>query len=147
MIFLDANMFLRALTRSPDPAIQRMNRIAGDLFREAERGDVDVTTSEAVIAEVAYVLTSKAHYRLAVEDAAGRLAAMLRPSGVKIRVKRVVLHALDLWADNPALGFVDALTAIHARQPGVELATFDTDFDTIPGITRWRPDGDVAPGG
>lgn len=145
MIFLDANIFLRALTQSPDPAIQRMNRIAGDLFRKAERGDVDVTTSEAVIAEVAYVLTSKAHYRLAVEDAAGRLAAMLRPPGVKIREKRVVLHALDLWTDNPALGFVDALTAIHARQPDVELATFDTDFNTIPGITRWLPDDDITP--
>lgn len=146
MIFLDANMFLRALTQSPDPAIQRMNRIAGDLFRQAERGDVDVTTSDAVIAQVAFILTSKAHYQLAAGDAAGRLAALLRLRGVRIREKRIMLAALDLWADDPGLGFVDALTAAHARHADVELATFDTDFDTISGITRWRPGDDVAPG-
>lgn len=144
MIFLDANLFLRALTQSPDPAIQLMNQTAGNLFRQAERGDVEVTTSDAIIAEVAFILTSKAHYGLPVGEAAGRIAAMLRLRGVKIRDKRIVLRSLDLWADNPRLGFVDALTAAHAQQPDVELATFDTDFDTIPGITRWHPDVDVA---
>ncbi len=140
MIFLDANIFLRALTRSSDPDVQRMNQIAGELLRQAERGEVEVTTSEAVIAEVAFILTAKAHYRLPVPDAAGRLAAILRLRGIKLRQKRVVLQALDLWSAHPALGFVDALTAAYAQQPGVELATFDTDFDRLPNIIRWQPE-------
>jgi predicted nucleic acid-binding protein len=143
-IFLDANILLRALTHSSDPGIQRMNQQAGELLRRADRGEVEVTTSDAVIAEVACILTSKAHYQLPVADAAGRLAAVLRVRGVRLREKRTVLAALDLWAEHPKLGFVDALTASYARQADVELATFDTDFDLIPGITRWMPEGDPA---
>ena len=138
MIFLDANIFLRALTQSTDPVIQGMHEHASDLFRRAERGEVEVTTSDAVLAEVAFVLTSKAHYQLAVGDAAGRLATLLRVRGVKLRDKRIVLRALDLWTAHPRLGFVDALTASYAQQSGVELATFDRDFDDLPDIVRWQ---------
>ncbi len=140
MIFLDANYFLRALTRSPHPDIQRMNQIAGDLMRRAERGEVALTTSDAVIAEVAFILTSKAHYNHTVADAAGRLATLLRLRGVKLSDKRVLLRAFDLWTARPKLGFVDALTASYAQQAGIELATFDTDFDDLPGIARWHPE-------
>jgi predicted nucleic acid-binding protein len=141
MIFLDANFILRALTRSPLPEVQRMNLIASDLIRRTERGEVELTTSDAVIAEVAFVLTSKAHYGHSVPDAAGRLAAVLRLRGVRLRNKRIVLNALDLWAAWPKLGFVDALAASYALHTDVELATFDTDFDRIPGIARWHPPG------
>jgi predicted nucleic acid-binding protein len=140
MILLDANIFLHALTRSTDPSIQPMYEWASDLFRRAEGGGIEVTASDAVIAEVAFILTSKAHYRLAVDDAAGRLTALMRVRGVKLRDKRIILHALELWPTYPKLGFVDALTAAQARQPGFELATFDSDFDDLPGITRWRFD-------
>jgi predicted nucleic acid-binding protein len=139
MIFLDANFFLRALTRSPLRDVQQMNLIASDLIRRAEIGEVELTTSDAVIAEVAFVLTSKAHYNLNVPDAAGRLATVLRLRGMRLRDKRVILSALDLWASHPKLGFVDALAASYARHTNVELATFDTDFDRFPDITRWQP--------
>lgn len=144
MIFLDANVILRALTRSPDPSIQRMNRLAGDLLRRAERAEVEVTTSDAVIAEVAFILTSKAHYQLAVDDAAGRLATIVRVRGVKLRDKHAVLRALDLRAALPRLGFVDALTASYAQKPGIELATFDRDFDQFSSIRRWRSNDDPS---
>lgn len=140
MIFLDANVLLRALTRSPEAEVQQMNQAAGDLLRRVERGEVEATTSDAVIAEVAFILTAKAHYQQSVAEAAGRIGTILRLRGIKLRDKRVVLRALDLWADNPKLGFVDALTASYAQQPGVILATFDADFDHIPAITRWRPE-------
>lgn len=144
MIFLDANFFLRALTRSPRPDVQQMNQIAGDLMRRAERGEVELTTSDAVIAEVAFILTSKAYYNQTVADAAGRLATLLRLRGIKLHEKRVVLRALDLWAAHPKLGFVDALTASYAQQAETELATVDTDFDDLPGISRWHPPTSAA---
>ncbi len=146
MIFLDANVFLRMLTRSPQPDTQRMHRIASEFFHRAERGEVEATTSDAVLAEVAFILTAKAHYNLSADDAAGRLSAVLRLPGIKLRDKRVVLRALDIWADKPRLEFVDALTASYAQQPGIELATFDTDFDDLPGIARWQPLPDDANG-
>jgi predicted nucleic acid-binding protein len=116
-----------------------MNEQAGALLRQAERSDVVLTTSDAVIAEVAFVLTSRAHYQLPVADAAARLVTLLRLRGMKLREKRVLLRALELWTAQPRLGFVDALTAAYAQQPGVELTTFDTDFDEIPGMRRWQP--------
>lgn len=144
MIFLDANIFLRVLTRSSDALVQRMNQQAGDLLRRADRDQAEVTTSDAVIAEVAFILTSKAHYNLAVDEAAARIATIVRVRGFKIRDKRLVLQALDLWTEHPTLGFVDALTASYAQQPGVELATFDRDFDQLPGISRWQADEETS---
>jgi predicted nucleic acid-binding protein len=136
MIFLDANILLRALTRSEHLDVQRMNQAAGNLLRRAEQGEVEVTTSDAVIAEIAFILTSKAHYHQTVAETAGMIATILRVRGFKLREKRIVLRALDLWATNPKLGFVDALTASYAQQPDVELATFDADFDRFPDIAR-----------
>jgi predicted nucleic acid-binding protein len=141
MILLDANILLRALTRSDDPAIQRLSDIAGDLLRQMDRAEVEATTSDAVLAEVAFMLTAKSHYQLPVADAAGKLATIIRLRGFKRRDKRVLLRALELWTVQPSLGFVDALTAALAQRPGFELATFDADFNTLPGITRWYPAG------
>jgi predicted nucleic acid-binding protein len=139
MIFLDANFFLRALTRSNDPGVMRLNEIAGDLFRQAERGEIELTTCDAVVAEVAFILTSKAHYQLSAADAAGRIATLLRLRGVKLRDKRIVQEALDLWTEHPSLGFVDALVASYALRFGAELATFDRHFDRLSEIPRWQP--------
>jgi predicted nucleic acid-binding protein len=116
-----------------------MNGSAADLFRLAEQGAVEVTTSDPVIAEVAFILTAKAHYQLAVSEAADRLSRLLKLRGVKFRDKVVVLEAFEVWETKPKLGFVDVLTASYAKQPGAELATFDRDFDEISGISRWQP--------
>lgn len=144
MIFLDANLFLRALTRSDQPDVQSTSRAAADLFRRADLGEVELITSDAVIAEVAFVLTARARYALAADDAAARIATLLRLRGVRLRDKRIILRALDIWAEHPGLGFVDALTAAYARQPGMRLASFDSDFDQVSGIDRWSPE-DPAP--
>jgi predicted nucleic acid-binding protein len=124
VIFLDANIFLRYLVQPTTPATRRMAREAHTLFHE-----------------VVYVLASKAHYGRAPADIATDLAPILRLRGFKLPrgMKRLYLRALDLYATYPKLGFADALVAAHVEQQGLPLATFDTDFDTIPGITRWQP--------
>ena len=139
MIFLDANVILRALTVSDDPRVRRTNQIAGDLFRLVAQNQVAVTTSDAVIAEAAFILTAKTHYRIPVAEAAAKLATLVALRGFTLPDKRSVLQGLDLWATQPDLGFVDALTAAYAQASGMLLATFDTDFDRIPGIARWDP--------
>lgn len=142
MIFLDANVFLRALTQPATPDVAAISQVARDLFVRVDHAEAEVTTSEAVIAEVAFVLASKNVYNLPAADAAARLATVLRLRGVKLRDKRIIFEALDLWATTPKLGFVDALTAAYARRPDIELATFDTEFDGLSGITRWQPPAD-----
>lgn len=140
MRYLDANIFLRALTTSPDEPVQHMNQAAGELFHKMERGAFVATTSDAIIAEVAFILTSKAHYHLPVDDASSRIATLVRLQGLRLRDKKIILEALDVWRKHPSLGFVDALAAAHAMQPGRTLVSFDTDFDRIPGVARWQPE-------
>jgi predicted nucleic acid-binding protein len=139
VIFLDANVILRALAPAIDPVSLERAELARQLLRKAERGDVEVTTSDAVLAEIAFILTSRVHYQIPVVDAAGWINSIVQLEGFRHRDRRVIVQALEHWARSPGLGFVDALTAAYAQSPGIELATFDSDFDRIPGITRWDP--------
>jgi predicted nucleic acid-binding protein len=104
---------------------------------QADRGEADLTTSDAVLAEVAFILTAKSHFRLPVSEAAASLAAVVASRGLKLNDKRSILRALDLWESHPRIGFVDALAAADAQLPGMQLATLDTDFDGIQDISSW----------
>lgn len=142
MIFVDANYFIRALTIPETPAEQTMSEAARDLFRRAEHGQEEITTSEAVLAEVAYILASKRLYNLPPHEVAARMKTILIQSGMTLQSRRTCLLALDLWASMPRLGLVDALGAAYAETHGYALASFDADFDRVPGIGRWRPSAD-----
>ena len=143
MIFLDANVFLRVLTSSDDPRVQQSSVRAQGLLLRVERDEVAATTSDAVLAEVAFILTSPRHYRLSVADAAAMLATIVSLRGFKMRQKLTVFRGLDMWAANPRIGFVDTLTAAYAQNPDMSLATFDADFDRFPGIIPWAFDESV----
>lgn len=139
MIFLDANFLLRYLAQSSRPDDLLRNQIATDLLEIAERGEAEITTSEAILAEMAYILTSKNQYRLDVDDAARRIETIVRIRGMRLHEKQTVLNALELWTRFPKIGFVDALAAAYGHQQGVELATFDAHFDRIATVNRWTP--------
>lgn len=140
MTFLDANYFLRYLVE-PTPETAAMHDIATQLFEAVERGEEEVTASEAVLAEVAFILNSKHHYALPPGDIAAYLTPILTlPNLVLPRGRRrLYLRALELWTERPRLGFVDALTAAEVEHTAVRLATFDGDFDGIPGIVHRQP--------
>lgn len=139
MTFADANYFLRYIVRSPTADGQAKAEQAAVLFRAVERGEAEMTTSEAVIAEVAYVLAGPRHYHLPAAEVATRLRPLLLLGGFRLPRKRLYLRALDIMVEYPRLGFVDALTVATLEQSGLALASFDADFDRIPGIARYRP--------
>jgi predicted nucleic acid-binding protein len=56
--FVDANIFIRLLT-GDDPVKERQ---CLELFRRAQAGDVTLITSSVIIAELTFVLTSRATY-------------------------------------------------------------------------------------
>ena len=144
MTFLDANVFLRYLVAPTSPETRAMQDGATALFEAIERGDEAATTSEAVLAEVAFVLASPRQFSLPAADVAAYLAPLIRLPGLKLPrgQKRRYLRALDVWAATPRLGFVDALTVALVEHSATELATFDADFDAVPGITRYAPEGE-----
>jgi len=137
--FREANIFFPSLVATTSPETEAMQDEATALFEAIERGKEGVTTSEAVLAEVAFVLAPR-QYCLSA-DAAAYLALLIQLPGLTLSrgQKHRYLRAIDIWVITPTLGFVDALTVALVEDSPIELATFDADFDTVPGIARWRP--------
>lgn len=96
VIFADANVFLRALSHPRDRNAARHAEAAQALFRQAERGEVEITTSDAILAEVAFVLTARAHYQLPAADAATLINSILQLSGFRHRDKAAIERALHM---------------------------------------------------
>lgn len=139
VIFIDANYFIRAIAVSVTPSDQAMADQAKALFRRIAANDVEAMISEAVIAEVVFILSSPRHLNLSPEEVSARLKPFLLLTGLHLLHKRLYLRALDLYMSHPRLRFVDSLCAAYCEQPGMELASFDGEFDRVPGLARYRP--------
>ncbi|NOX63512.1 MAG: type II toxin-antitoxin system VapC family toxin [Chloroflexi bacterium] len=135
MQFVDANVFLRYLTRDdPDKA-----QACLELFRRADRGEVALFTTETIMAEIVYVLASPRLYNLSRHDIRKRLMPLLTLSGLRMPNRQAVLRALELYETHP-VDFEDALAVAHMEQQGMdEIISYDRDFDRFPQATRVEP--------
>ncbi len=135
MQFIDANVFLRFLTRDDPAKAERVKQ----LLERAERGEVTLFTSESVISELAFVLSSPRLYNLSRERIRTLLIPMLSLKGLKLASRSLFLRALDLYAATP-MDFVDALAIAHmeARQV-TDIYSYDGHFDNVSGIKRLEP--------
>jgi len=136
MRFLDANVILRYLTRDDPEKAERCLV----LFERAARGGVALTTSEAVIAEVVYVLSSPSLYDLPRERIRDLLLPIIDLRGLKLAVPRHLYHdALALYTTRN-IDFEDALAVAHMREQGIdEIVSYERHFDRIAEITRVEP--------
>jgi predicted nucleic acid-binding protein len=135
MQFIDANVFIRHLT-CDDP---KKAQACLELFQKAQQKEITLTTTEAVIAEVIYVLSSKRLYNLPREEIRRLLYPLLSLPGLKLTNRKMYLRALDLYATYP-IDFEDALiVAQMERQKISEVYSYDRDFDQVAGITRLEP--------
>ena len=137
MRFLDTNVVLRYLTR--DDEIKA--KACFELLRRVQQGEEELTTCEAIVAEVVYVLSSpRLPYRLDHEQIRARLLPILTLRGVRLPHKHVCLRALDLYASSAFLDFEDALAVAHMERRGTaEIVSYDRDFDRVSGIRRTEP--------
>jgi predicted nucleic acid-binding protein len=136
ILFLDTNPILRYLTKdNPDQSAR-----AKVIFDQVEEGTLLVTTSETIIGEVVFVLSSKVLYNLPRDEIRTHLRNVLSLRGLRLAHKRMYLRALDLYAALPKLDFADALSiADMERRKLTTIFSFDRDFDGIHGITRREP--------
>jgi predicted nucleic acid-binding protein len=137
MQFVDTNIFIRYLTKD-DP---QKAAACYHLFERAKRNEVELTTSEAVLAEIVFILSSKRLYNLARQDIRIRLYSLLSLPGLKLPNRRQYLRALELYSNNP-IDFEDALSvATMERQKIDEIYSYDKDFDRIKNsaIVRLEP--------
>lgn len=136
MRFLDTNIVLRYLTRDDEEeAVACYGR-----FQRVKEGTEELATSEAVITEVVYVLSSPALYHLSRADIRARLVPILSLRGLKLVRRRLYLRGLELYEAHSWLDFEDALAVAHMEAEGIqEIVSHDADFDRIPGIRRVEP--------
>lgn len=136
MRFIDSNVFIRAFAHDSPEKSERSRRFLRTLKSERTAA----TTTEAVLAEVLYVLCSGPQYRLPRNTVAERLGTILSAPGMKLPDRDVFIEALDLFAANPRLDFPDALCATRMRALGItEIVSYDRDFDRVEGIVRVEP--------
>lgn len=134
MKWLDANIVIGYLT-GDEPVKARACLL---LLRRVDEGVEELATSEAVIAEITYVLTSQ--YSLTHAQIASLLQPLLEMSGLKLTHKRVVQQAMERYGESPRLDFEDALSVEHMNRLGIhEIISYDRDFDRILEITRLEP--------
>jgi predicted nucleic acid-binding protein len=136
MKYLDTNIILRYLTKDDE----RKAQACYTLFQRVKRGEETLITSETIIAEVIYVLSSSSHYGLSHAEISTRLQPILTLRGLKFPKKQVCLRALELFTQHPTLDFEDVLSVAHMEQEHLkEIYSYNTDFDRFPGIVRKEP--------
>lgn len=110
-----------------------------DLFERAQSGEIDLLTSEAIVAETVFVLTSARLYAASRETVAQSLLALLSIQSVHMDNKEVILAALQRFGAS-RFAFADCLCIEHARRRTAGMVfTYDRGFDRVPDIRRLEP--------
>lgn len=90
---IDANIFLRYLTRDDEEKAARSRR----LVERAQRGEVELMTSEAIVLEVVQVLGSPRLYRMPRPILATVMKSLLENRGLRLDHKATVVQAFDVY--------------------------------------------------
>jgi predicted nucleic acid-binding protein len=135
MHFVDTNIFIRHLT-GDDPI---KAQACYELFKRAATDTITLTTTEAVIAEVVFVLSSKRLYNLPRQRIRELLYPLLNLKGFQLPQRPTLFRALDLY-ELYNLDFEDTLVIAHMeRQNLKDMYSYDRGFDKIPEIIRHEP--------
>lgn len=133
--FVDTDVIIRLLT-GDDPTKQAA---AKALFEQVERGMLAVTAPITTIADAVYVLSSARLYHLPRTQVSALLSPLVRLPYFRVRNRRAVLRALDLYATTN-LDFGDVFIAASMEQLGSQvLYSYDKGFDRLPGMRRQEP--------
>lgn len=133
--FIDANILIRHLTQ--DHA--EFSPACTALLARAERNEIQITTSEAVVTEVVQVLSSPRLFQVPRSRVATLLTSLFSLPGMKLPERTVYLHALSLYA-REHIDFPDCLTVAHMQRQGIDtLYSYDTDFDRFDHLHRRQP--------
>jgi len=133
--FVDTDVIIRLLTKDD----VNKQAAAAALFEQVEAGTLKVAAPVTVIADAVYVLSSPRLYNLSPSEVRKLLTPLVRLPGFRIRNRRTVLRALDLYA-TMNIDFGDALIVASMERTSSQLVySYDTHFDRIKGITRQEP--------
>lgn len=128
--FLDTNVLLRHLLQDHPEQSPK----ATAYLQRIEQGELKVRTADTVIFEL--VFTLQRYYRQPKAKIREVVLPLIELTGVVLPGKRRFRKVFDLYV-NLNLPFADAYHAALMEQLHlIEIATFDREFDRVPGIRR-----------
>lgn len=133
--FVDADVIIRLV--AGDDAHKQNDAIA--LFKQVERGEVELTSPSTTFADCLYVLCSSRLYALPRPLVVSRLLTLINLQHFRIADKSTLIRALELFAATH-LDFGDTLIAASMFESDSRIVhSYDEHFDRLPGIERRRP--------
>lgn len=133
--FIDANVFLRALTGS-EPAQAAASRSL--LFR-LEDGTEKAATSPLVLFEVIFTLHSPRSYNHSKERVVELISPLFELRGLQLPNKQLWLEAFAVWLKYP-IDFTDAHNVAFMRSAGIsEIYAWDKGYSRVADIKRIEP--------
>ena len=122
--FVDTNVFLRLLLN--DHKTQSL--LAKKIFQKAEKGEISLWTTDIVILEIIWTLTS--FYRLSRKKIHYHVNSLFALENFKILNRDFLIRALDDFIKKN-VDFVDAYNFYLACKANKKILSFDRDFDKL----------------
>ena len=131
--FVDTNVFLRYLTKDDLSKYEKCR----EMFRRSLEGEIAISTSGMVIAELIWTLLS--YYKVTKAEVVKKISVILGTESLFIPDKDLLADALVLYA-RKNIDFIDAYNAIFMKYQGLrEIYSYDEDFEAIEDIERKEP--------
>jgi len=131
--FVDTNVFLRYLTKDDLSKYERCRQ----MFKRALDGEITISTSGMVIAELIWTLLS--YYKVPKAEVIEKVSVILGTENLFVPDKDVLADAIVLYA-RKNIDFIDAYNAVFMKYHGLrEIYSYDGDFETIEDIERKEP--------
>ena len=132
--FVDTNVFIRYLTNDDPEKADRVER----LLHQAIEGEVTLTTSILVIAELVWTLES--YYGLSRSEVAEKLTLILNTPNLEVPERQRILRGFSLYVEKN-IDFIDAYNAFFAKDHGItHLLTYDKKhFKRVEWLKRAEP--------
>lgn len=132
-LFVDTNVFVRHLTQDHPEQSPR----ATAFLSRIERGEVSARTSDTVIFEIVYLLAGR--YGRTRTEIASAVISLLELPFLELSNRQQAWSACQRYMETN-MSFPDAHHVALMEQLGIEeIASFDRDFDRVPGIKRVEP--------
>jgi len=123
MVYLiDANIIIRFLTGKNEVHLKK----SIEIFKEIERGDLQVEILESVLMEVFFVMTK--FYRLPKDEVIDDLKRILSLQGV-VNSDKIIFHETLSLIENKNIDFVDALICAKHKLQYYGKLSFDSDIE------------------
>lgn len=135
MIFLDTNIFLRALLNDH----RQWSHKCQEILEKINKGDFQATTTDLTVAEVVFMLQSKVSGKLSKIEISRLLLPVVSLVNLTTPAKGYWKEIFGLYVEKN-IDITDAYNIVMMKNQGIETAySYDRDFDKVKYIKRIEP--------